>query len=128
MILPFGMMCLLLFCAGVFREFWFWTVDYAQQYGTLVRLGEVSHVFVGVHEEAMERTGQYGHSRQAGTVAGLWNEGLRAGTLFCLGFLFFSALAVCPGLYFRHHYFIFVLPAVALLAGTGISALSSAVA
>ena len=59
-----------------------------------------------------------------GTVAGVWNERLRAGTLFCLGFLFFSALAVCPGLYFRHHYFIFVLPAVALLAGTGISALS----
>ena len=46
-ILPFGMMCLLLFCAGVFREFWFWTVDYAQQYGTLVRLGDVPHVFVG---------------------------------------------------------------------------------
>ena len=38
---------------------------------------------------------------------------------FCLAFLFFSALAVCPGLYFRHHYFILVLPAVALLAGTG---------
>jgi hypothetical protein len=31
--------------------------------------------------------------------------------------LVFSFLAVCPGLYFRGHYFILMLPAVALLAG-----------
>src|SRR4030095_9768169 len=40
-ILPFATTCLLMFCAGVFREFWFWTVDYAQQYGSLVRVGGV---------------------------------------------------------------------------------------
>jgi hypothetical protein len=62
-----------------------------------------------------------------GAVAGVCNGRLRAGTLFSLAFLFFSALALCAGFYFRHHYFVFVLPAVALLAGTGISALSRAV-
>ena len=30
-ILPLTMTYLFLLCAGVFREFWFWTVDYAQQ-------------------------------------------------------------------------------------------------
>ena len=39
--------------------------------------------------------------------------------VFLLGFLFFSALALCPGFYFRLHYFILVLPAVSLLAGVG---------
>jgi Tfp pilus assembly protein PilF len=38
-------------------------------------------------------------------------------TVFITVFLFFSFLAVCPGLYFRVHYFVLMLPAVALLAG-----------
>ena len=37
-------------------------------------------------------------------------------------FTFFSALAVCPGLYFRPHYFILLLPALSLLAGGAITA------
>jgi hypothetical protein len=37
--------------------------------------------------------------------------------------LFFSILAVCPGFYFREHYFILLLPAVAMLAGIGTSCL-----
>src|SRR4029453_10216012 len=35
-----------------------------------------------------------------------------------------SALAVCPGFFFRTHYFILVLPAVSLLAGAAISKLT----
>ena len=38
-----------------------------------------------------------------------------ARTVFLVGFALFSALAVFPGLYFRHHYFLLVVPAVALL-------------
>jgi hypothetical protein len=49
---------------------------------------------------------------------------MRAKTLFLVGFLFFSALAVCPGFYFRTHYFVLVLPAVSLLAGAAISRLT----
>src|SRR5262249_1955559 len=44
--------------------------------------------------------------------------------VFLVGFLFFSALALCPGFYFRLHYFILVLPAISLLAGVAISRLS----
>jgi hypothetical protein len=35
-------------------------------------------------------------------------------------FLLVSALAVCPGLYFRQHYFILLLPAVALFCGIAV--------
>src|SRR5207302_62140 len=48
----------------------------------------------------------------------------RAIAVFLLAFLFFSALALCPGFYFRLHYFVLVLLAVSLLAGVAISRLS----
>ena len=35
-------------------------------------------------------------------------------------FAVFSALAVCPGLYFRPHYFILFLPALALMTGSAV--------
>jgi len=125
-ILPLTMMCLVLLYTGVFREFWFWTVDYAQQYGTLVRLGSVAPFLSGRTSEVIGANWSVWALAGVGAVAGIWNKRLRVGTLFLLGLLFFSALAVCPGLYFRHHYFVLVLPAVALLAGTGISALAGA--
>ena len=40
---------------------------------------------------------------------------------FLREFLLFSFLAVCPGFYFRRHYFILMLPAIALLAGVAVS-------
>jgi 4-amino-4-deoxy-L-arabinose transferase-like glycosyltransferase len=126
-ILPFAMMCLLLFCAGVFKQFWFWTVDYAQQYGTLVRLGDVPQFLLRRTSEVIGANWPLWTLAGLGAIAGVWNERLRAGTLFSLGVLFFSALSVCPGFYFRHHYFVFVLPAIALLAGAAIGALSRAV-
>ena len=125
-ILPLTMMCLVLLYTGVFREFWFWTVDYAQQYGTLVRLGSVAPFLLGRTSEVIGANWSVWALAGVGAVTGIWNKRLRVGTLFLLGLLFFSALAVCPGLYFRHHYFVLVLPAVALLAGTGISALAGA--
>ena len=125
-ILPLAMTCLVLLGTGVFREFWFWTVDYAQQYGNLVRLGDVPAFLLRRTSEVIGANWPVWALAGVGAVAGIWNERLRSGTLFFLAFLFFSALAVCPGLYFRHHYFVLILPAVALLAGTGISALAGA--
>src|ERR1017187_2372264 len=40
-----------------------------------------------------------------------------------LGFCAASALAVCPDFYFRKHYFLIALPALALLAGATVSGL-----
>lgn len=125
-ILPLLMTCLYLICTGMFRQFWFWTIDYAQQYGTLVRLGDVSPFLLGRVSEVIGANWPIWSLGGVGAVTGIWNQRLRAGTLFFLGLLFFSALAVCPGFYFRHHYFVLVLPVVALLAGTGITALAGA--
>jgi 4-amino-4-deoxy-L-arabinose transferase-like glycosyltransferase len=50
-----------------------------------------------------------------------WNSRFRRRSLFVTGFLILSFLSVSPGLYFRHHYWILFLPAVAILAAVGIT-------
>jgi hypothetical protein len=123
-ILPFGITCLLLWRIGVFDRFWFWTIDYARQYASLVPFSQASQLFFYSTREVIVAGWPIWMLAGIGLVAGLWVQRTRPSTVFLLGFLFFSALALCTGFYFRLHYFILVLPAVSLLAGVAISRLS----
>jgi 4-amino-4-deoxy-L-arabinose transferase-like glycosyltransferase len=123
-ILPFGMTCLLLWRNGVFDRFWFWTIDYARHYASLVSFSQASQLFFYSTREMIVVGWPIWMLAGIGLVVGLWEQRTRASTVFLLGFLFFSALALCSGFYFRLHYFILVLPAVSLLAGVAISRLS----
>ena len=118
---------ILLWHAGVFEKFWFWTINYALAIWQLsCRLSDRRHKFfsAALTKSILSWLAGLGARGDRRTYGSLGSSGMRAGTLFLLGFLFFSALAVCPGFYFRHHYFILVLPAVSLLAGAGISKLA----
>lgn len=132
-IVPLGITCLILWYAAVFDKFWFWTVRYAAQYGTFL----ISEIYSGKWPlyRAMQVSGRsiteaigmaWGLWALAGLglMVGLWKRRSRFSTTFLLGFLVFSALAVCQGFYFRPHYFIMILPAVSLLVGVAISNLS----
>src|SRR6266436_9822823 len=132
-IVPLGITCLILSYAGVFDKFWFWTVRYAGQYGTFL-IGEIYRGKWPLYR-AMQVSGRsiaeaigmaWGLWALAGLglMVGLWERRSRSSTTFLLGFLVFSALAVCQGFYFRPHYFIIILPAVSLLVGVAISNLS----
>ena len=44
--------------------------------------------------------------------------------MFVFGLGIFSCIATAPGLYFRDHYFIFLLPAIALLCGIGMDTIA----
>jgi len=123
-ILPLGITCLLFWRIGVFERFWFWTIDYARQYGSLVPLSLAAEMFAYSTKEVIVAGWPIWMLAAIGLVAGLWQQRTRSITIFLLGFVFFSALALCPGFYFRVHYFILVLPAVSLLAGVAISRLS----
>jgi hypothetical protein len=122
--LSFGITCFVLWCAGVFNQFWFWTIDYAYQYGSLVRLSQASQIFFRNVTEVIGAGWALWVLAGIGLVAGLWDGRTRPGTRFLLGLLAFSVLALCPGFYFRFHYFILVLPAVSLLVGVALSKLS----
>ena len=123
-ILPFGITCLLLWYRGVFDKFWFWTIDYARQYASLIPFSQAFQVFSYATEEVIVAGWPIWMLAGIGLVAGLWDQRTRASTLFLLGLLSFSILALCPGFYFRLHYFILALPAISLLAGVAITRLS----
>jgi 4-amino-4-deoxy-L-arabinose transferase-like glycosyltransferase len=123
-ILPLGITCLLLWRIGVFDRFWFWTIDYARQYSSLVPFSQAPRIFFYSAKEVLMASWPIWTLAGTGLVAGLWEQRTRPIAVFLLVFLFFSALALCVGFYFRLHYFILVLPAVSLLAGVAISRLS----
>ena len=123
-ILPLGITGLLLWRIGVFDRFWFWTIDYARQYGSLVPFSQAPRFFFYSAREVIVACWPIWTLAGIGLIASLWERRTRPIAAFLMGFLFFSALALCPGFYFRLHYFILVLPAVSLLAGVGIGRLS----
>jgi hypothetical protein len=120
--LPFGLTCLILLRAGVFSSFWFWTWSYAREYGSMTSLPEAWPMLRASLPWAM-RPFVIWEIVALGLTASLWSSYARARGGFVASFFLFSLLAVCPGLYFRPHYFILVLPAAALCAGIGVSAL-----
>jgi hypothetical protein len=121
-VLPLAVTCLLLWQAGVFLRFWFWTFEYASAYGTLLTPLDGLRAFCAKLAEAIKPNYALWLLALAGAVT-LWRDPARraqAGLLALL--LALSVVAVCPGFYFRAHYFVFLLPAVALFAGAAVEA------
>jgi hypothetical protein len=123
-ILPFALTCLVLWSAGVFPQFWFWTVEYALQYGSLTSLAKGAEYFRHIGMGVLEAGWALWALAGFGLFAGLCSKATRASTGWMLGLLACSACALSQGLYFRQHYFILILPAISLLAGAGINKLS----
>jgi 4-amino-4-deoxy-L-arabinose transferase-like glycosyltransferase len=122
-VVPFGIACLFLWRAGVFDKFWFWTINYARQYGSLIPLGDAPKIFVQAITEVVDSGWLLWMLAGLGLVAGLRNQRTQGGTAFLLGLLLFSFLALSAGFYFREHYFVFILPALSLFAGVAVTAL-----
>jgi hypothetical protein len=118
--IPYLLTCITLYALGVFQEFWFWTVLYAARYASLQSLPEGFALFR--MQVPIVIDGQYLLWILAGMgmVLILWQRDLKSRVLFTYGFFFFSFLAVCPGLYFRQHYFVLLLPAIAIFTGVAI--------
>jgi hypothetical protein len=116
---PIVLTILWLWYAGVWQKFWFWTVAYAS-----------------IH--ASVETWSFGRDRLALFFAGLKWDGLlwlwaaaglicvfvigRGRRFFPIALLVLSAAAVCPAFFFSPHYFILLLPSIALLAGYALQA------
>ena len=122
-LIPYLLTCLLFVSMGLFGRFWFWTVKYALSYTAEVPLGlawaDLKYSIIKITREApLIWTLAF-----LGLTALAWNKKARKNASFMAGLLVFSFLATCPGLYFRTHYFILVLPAASLLAGLATSAI-----
>jgi 4-amino-4-deoxy-L-arabinose transferase-like glycosyltransferase len=127
-ITPFALTCLMLWQAGVFGKFWFWTVNYAAEYGTRIPLRAAPFIFSVMAGSVIRSGWALWILAGLGLVGGLWNKRSRSSAVFLLSLLAVSLLALSAGFYFREHYFIFILPAISLLCGLAISTLSDFVA
>jgi hypothetical protein len=124
MILPLVLCCLILWRAGVFKNFWFWTVEYAEKYASIVPVDQAPRIFWQNFSWVTHNDYLLWLVAAAGLVLIWFDERLQKNRAWLLGFSVASALSVCPDFYFRKHYFLLALPALALLAGGAVSTTS----
>ena len=120
---PFVLVCFFFWRNGTFDKFWFWTFTYARGYVTAVPLDLVWELFAWPAEIMIEEGFPIWFLSIFGFFAVTVIKRYRRWAVLAAGFFIFSFLAVCPGFYFRGHYFIFLLPAAAILAGAGLAAI-----
>ena len=113
---PYLIIALWLFKAGVFNRFWFWTVQYAREYAAGLSLS------AGFNEFLQQFTGILMGNfpilvlAAAGLFAIYFRGDSRDEKLLLGGYLTASIVMVAQGLYFRPHYFVLLLPPIAILA------------
>ncbi|MGA2092087.1 MAG: glycosyltransferase family 39 protein [Sedimentisphaerales bacterium] len=118
-IIPYALVCLYFWQAGLFSKFWFWTVTYAHAYSSIDSLAQRWQVFKMVIKAIVSSSVLIWLLFLTGLMAIIARKNWRGYATFVFGFLVFSVLAVCPGFYFRPHYFIFLFPVTAVVAGAG---------
>ena len=118
-ITPFCIAAFVLYLVGAFDKFWFWTFTYASEYVSSLSLKEGVGNFFGGFLPIMRTTFPIWILAAAGIAPLLWKRENRNTHIFALMFFLFSLFAVCPGFYFRPHYFLLLLPSVSVLSGMG---------
>jgi hypothetical protein len=125
---PYAITCVVLALCGVFRAFWWWTFDYARAYGSFATLDDGWRNLKSVAPGAWSANWAAIGLAAVGALAVARDRSSRPRAGFLFGALICTIPAVCAGLHFRHHYFILLLPLVALFAGAAIFHLRSALA
>ena len=123
MILPFGLCCLILWHAGVLGRFWFWTIDYARAYVSVIPLSMAGRALWWTLSTITAEDYLLWAFVAAGIILIWFEPRLRPARHWIFGFATAGALTTAPGLYFRTHYFLLALPAAALLAACAVDAL-----
>lgn len=122
-VLPLALVVVVLSAQGVVGRFWFWTFQYAWEYVSELPVAKaLPRLFTSLTVVSTNNV-------ELWALAGLgllalwisrWEPRVR---LLVTGLLVASFLAMCPGFYFREHYYIPALPAVALLCGVAVGSL-----
>jgi hypothetical protein len=106
---------------GSFEKFWFWTFEYASIYASHMPIQAAWGCFKFSAIPMAKLMYPIWILAGMGMIAQIYYKPFRNNSSFISQFTLFSILAVVPGFYFRQHYFIFVLPAAAMLSGIAIS-------
>lgn len=115
-LIPYLLTCLLLYRAGVFAKFWFWTMKYVGSYTTQRSLSQAWSTLKISFSSIFTASPLLWLLAVTGVFL-VFTYKDRKKLVFIIGLFLFSFLAVCPGGFFRPHYFVLVLPVSALLIG-----------
>jgi hypothetical protein len=122
---PYALTCAAMLAGGAFTPFWFWTVTYLREYGTMLDLG------MGLPELGQQLRNMFGALPIGWLLAGAGVAALatplleRRARLQVVTLVAASAVTVVPGLRFTDHYFLLVLPAASIAAGIGVRAVAA---
>lgn len=122
--LPFALLCAIIAAGGAFTRFWHWTFVYVWQYASEVTLPQGAQIFAYVMRNIVWFNLGTSLFAAVGLICLFVDQNARRTWFFTLGFLAVSFLTICPGFYFREHYFVQLLPAIAIFAGIGVNSLA----
>lgn len=114
---PLALTAIVLALAGVVDRFWFWTFEYAASYVSINSASTAWPVFKFAWPFVTQATWWMWYLGGAGLVALFvtsWPGHVR---VMLGGFTVAAFISILPGFYFRPHYFIVLMPAVAWLTG-----------
>ncbi len=106
--------------AGVLEKFYQWTFTYAREYSSLVPKMDIGYYFFSSFIPLWQHTKLIWIIAGVGFITLFFAANCRQSCILILGLTIASIVALSVGFYFRPHYFVLVLPAVAMLFGIGI--------
>lgn len=106
--------------AGVFDRFWFWTFTYGRAYASQLEINEIPGFFLTNFRPLFQATSPIWLVASLGIGGVLLWPSMKPFRLFSLCCLVGGVAAISPGFFFRPHYFVLLLPSIALLFGLGI--------
>lgn len=114
-VLPFALVCILMWSAGVFPTFWFWTVEYASEYGSRLTFARGLVALFDTLPRVVSTQAPIWIAALLGLALSIGERTRR--TALVVGWTCVASAAVAAGFHFREHYFVQLLPVVAALFG-----------
>jgi 4-amino-4-deoxy-L-arabinose transferase-like glycosyltransferase len=120
---PLAITAAILWQAGVFKRFWFWTIVYARTHATMIPWS-IGRLNLAAFFQLLpfRADGLFWMSAVLGMASLALARGEQRKKFWMAGFLVFSGMAVSLSNFFSAHYFVMLLPALCLFAGQAVSA------
>lgn len=119
--LPYAVIAAAIYKAGLFENFWFWTVSYASEYATLATLSQGMYNLSALLKAVGMTLSPVFILAGAGILTLHIADSHQRVKLFLTGYLITSLLMISASLHFMKHYLIMLLPVLAILAGYAVT-------
>lgn len=124
-IIPYVLTVFILKMAGAFDKFWFWTVTYASKYAEGLTFDQGKIAFKISFDPMWDQFSIFWILFFAGLILVFLSKFSVQKKIIAILFAVFAFLTVCPGFYFRQHYFVSFLPGLGLMAGISVDWLAN---